>query len=340
MIRGGVVFSIMLASAQVGADSASALSYLKQMGLALQTLNYHGTIVYSHEGEVGSMQVIHQSGPGGEIERLVHLSGEPREIIRTNDVVTCYLPDSRSVLVANRNLNGHMLAKLSADYELFSNVYTFTVAGEGRIAGKRARLISVEPKDQYRYGYRLWLGVDAALLLKSELIGPRGNVLEQFMFAQVEIVDFIPDAMLKPAMSGESFAWYRDKSPDTGGAAIQLAHWGVSQLPVGFKLTEYTRQHMPNTDVSTDHLVISDGLAFISVYIEPIKPGSQPIVGPLRMGALNIHGALLGDFQVTVVGEVPPTTVKMIAESIVAPKIDVPKLDAPKISAPKMGGGG
>ena len=319
MNRVGVLLGLLLVTTHSGADASPAMGYLKQMGSALQNLNYHGTIIYSHGGLIESMQVVHKSGPNGEFERLVHLSGAPREVIRSNDTVTCYMSDSQSVMVGKRNLSGHLLSKLGNDFDSYSNTYSFSLAGEGRVAGKSAHMIQIDPKDQYRYGYRLWLSKSDALLLKSELIDPLGEVLEQFMFAQVDVVDFIPDAMLKPAISGESFTWHREKigegvgeSPDT-----QL-RWSVPNLPAGFKLTNYTKQQMPNTKAVADHIVISDGLASVSVYIEHFSAESQPFVGASHMGAVNIYGAVLGDFQVTVVGEVPPPTVKMIAESVAA----------------------
>jgi len=296
-------------------DSAEVL--LERMVLASKQLNYHGTVVYSHDGIIESMQVIHKGGPGGEVERLVQLNGVPREVIRKDDVVTCYMSGRRSVLVGKRNLNSNLLATFSKKFASFSDTYRFDVGGIGRVAGKVARIINIQPKDNYRYGYKLWLNKENALLLKSELVGANGDVLEQVMFVQLDVLDSIPDFMLQPSISGESYTWHQGASK-TKESAVTLDNWLFSNLPVGFKISTVSKQQMPNSKSLADHVIISDGLASISVYIESFGVQSQPFVGSSYMGAVNIYGAVVDDFQVTVVGEVPPLTVKMIAESVLS----------------------
>ncbi|MFV2057515.1 MAG: MucB/RseB C-terminal domain-containing protein [Thiohalomonadales bacterium] len=309
------------------ASSKRATDALNRMSQAIQKLNYHGTVVYAYDDVVESMKIIHKNGPDGEVERLVQLGGDPREVIRKNDVVTCYMSDSQSVLVGKRKLSSSLLSKLNTKFTSFGNTYTFQEDGGGRVAGKSARIIIIQPKDDFRYGYKLWLFDGNSLLLKSELIGPQGNVLEQFMFAQLDIVDSIPDAMLKPEISGESFTWHSFDRKNHQQTNIQanLTHpaghsgrWKVAKLPVGFKITTVTKQQMPNSKTLADHMIISDGLASVSVYIEFFSVQSQPFVGSSRVGAINIYGVVMGDYQVTVVGEVPSTTVKMIADSVYA----------------------
>lgn len=299
-------------SAQTEQD---ALSYLSRMSEALHSLNYHGTLVYIHDGQVESMQLIHKLDKDGEFERLVHLSGEPREVIRNDDVVTCYLPDSQSVVVGQRRFNNHLIAKLTSNLERFAPNYSFSVNDVSRVAGKNARMIAIEPKDPYRYGYRVWVDEKTHLLLKTELLDTEGKVLEQIMFANIEIVDKIPDAMLQPAVSGESFTWHGQEK-EAGGAQQADLGWKVETLPSGFIVSGQYKQIMPNSKQPADHMVISDGLASVSVYIEPFGVDSQAFVGPSRMGAINVFGSVFQDYQITVVGEVPQPTVEMIAQSI------------------------
>ncbi|WP_455211592.1 MucB/RseB C-terminal domain-containing protein [Kaarinaea lacus] len=293
----------------------SAVEYIGKMGQALQTLNYHGSLVYINDGRVESMQLIHKNDGQGEFERLVHLSGEPREVIRNKDVVTCYLPDSQSVLVGQRRFNNHLFAKLTANLEQFAPNYSFIKAGSNRVAGRNTHIIEINPKDLYRYGYRLWLEETSNLLLKSELVNSQGEVLEQMMFTQIDIVDHIPEAMLKPAVSGESFTWHGEGENGANDLDVDWA-WQVVNLPSGFMISARYKQQMPNSSQPAEHVIISDGLASVSVYIEPFNAESQSFVGASRMGAVNIFGSVHEDHQVTVVGEVPMPTVEMIAQSI------------------------
>jgi sigma-E factor negative regulatory protein RseB len=217
--------------------------------------------------------------------------------------------------VGQRRFNNHLIAKLTTNLERFAPNYGFSIEGTNRVAGKMARLIVIDPKDAFRYGYRLWVDEKTALLLKTELLDNDGKVLEQMMFANIEVVDKIPDAMLQPGVSGEKYTWHGKKSE---GAQTQDADpgWRVANLPNGFVVSGQFKQTMPNSDQPADHMIISDGLASISVYIEPFGVESQAFVGASRMGALNVFGAVFEDHQVTVVGEVPQATVEMIAQSI------------------------
>lgn len=300
----------------LGADAQlTALDYIGKMGQALQNLNYHGSMVYINGGQVESLQLIHKNDGGKESERLVHLSGEPREVIRKNDVVTCYLPDSRSVVVGQRRFNNHLFAKLTTNLEQFAPNYSFIIAGTNRVAGKEARIIEITPKDPFRYGYRLWIDQDSNLLLKSELVDGNDTVLEQMMFTQIEIVDDIPETMLAPAISGETFTWHGDHDKSDNALDVDLS-WQVANMPNGFMVSGRYKQQMPNSSQPAEHMIISDGLASVSVYIEPFNAESQSFVGASRMGAVNIFGAIHEDHQITVVGEVPISTVEMIGQSI------------------------
>jgi sigma-E factor negative regulatory protein RseB len=295
----------------------SAADYIAKMGQALQTLNYIGSLVYINDGNVESMQLIHKNDKQGEFERLVHLSGEPREVIRNNDVVTCYLPDSQSVVVGQRRFNNHLFAKLTANLDQFAPNYSFVAAGNNRVAGKTVRIIAINPKDPYRYGYRLWLDESSNLLLKSELINSQGEVLEQMMFTQIDIVDHVPDTMLKPAVVGESLTWHSNKDKDKVEKNLDVDRaWQVENMPRGFMISARYKQRMPDSSQPVEHVVISDGLASVSVYIEPSNTDSQSFVGASRKGAVNVFGSLHDGHQVTVVGEVPMPTVEMIAQSI------------------------
>lgn len=301
-------------SASVAADS-TALQYLQRMNHALRSLNYHGTLVYSSGSTVDSMLLFHKVSAAGEQERLVHLSGEPREVLRKNDVVTCYLPENRSVLVGKRSVGSAFKTRFNINHPQFSPNYDLLVEGTGRVAGKIALILRIFPKDRYRYGYRLWLDKDNYLLLKSALLDPSGKVLEQAMFAKVEVVNNIPDAMLKSSIDGERFTWHRSETTQQSKLATHN-DWRLQKLPSGFSVSESDHRDMPNSDSGADHLVVSDGLASVSVYIENFGVGSQSVIGAKRFGALNVYGKILDDHKVTVVGAVPAMTAKIIADAL------------------------
>ena len=316
MIRVASLLAVFLPVAAWAAGAQlSAIDYVNKMGTALQTLNYHGTLVYINNGQVESIELFHKNDGKDEIERLVHLSGEPREVIRDNDVVTCYLPDSQSVVVGQRRFNNHLFAKLTTNLDQFAPNYSFIIAGSNRVAGKVSRVININPKDLYRYGYRLWIDENSYLLLRSELVDSQGSVLEQMMFTQIDVNDQIPDSMLKPAITGESFTWHGADNKDANKINTHQT-WKVGKMPSGFMVSARYKQNMPNSTRPAEHAIISDGLASISVYIEPIDNESKSFEGASRVGAMNIFGLVQEDHQVTIVGEVPMNTIEMIAQSI------------------------
>lgn len=296
-----------------------AVEYLNDMGNALYSLNYYGTLIYSYDNQIETMQLFHKKDADGEHERLVNTSGAKREVVRKGDMVTCYLSDSQSVLVGKRRFNSHLLAKLRTDFTKFVNTYSFVADGKDRVAGRAARIILIKPKDTYRYGYRLWIDEGNHLLLKSELVDEKQHVLEQMMFANMEVVKNMSDKMLQPAINGKSYTWHQDKAKDSSSAKL-INGWQVGQLPNGFSVTGHFMQNMPNSKDPVEHMVISDGLASISVYIENFNAKGKNFIGVSRMGAMNIYGALKDKHKITVVGEVPAATVRMIAD-VVKPEV-------------------
>src|SRR5690606_31696749 len=140
------------------------------------------------------------------------------------------------------------------------------------------QVINVTPRDQFRYGYRLWLDDETAMPLKSQLRDRNGKVIDQILFAELNFRDRIPADSLKPSITGEGFRWIRqDAQPQM--AAAQARGWGVIRLPAGFRLTAWRIQFIAGSSGPVQHLVYSDGLASVSVFIEPRNPQAEPVKG-------------------------------------------------------------
>ena len=307
---------LVVSSASADQQAISALSLLNKMGEAIKSSNYYGTLVYMHDGHVESLKLVHKRDKGGEYQRVVHLTGEAREVIRKDGVVTCYMPDSRSVFVGERRFNNHLLARLSKNFQEFTSQYNFKIDGNGRVAGRDTTIVAIQPKDNHRYGYRFWIDNDSRLLLKSDLVDASNTVLEQLMFVEINVGGDITEDMLKPAIDGNSFTWHKGNGKSADKADRKMAGWKINKLPNGFSVKDRSKQKMPNSDQLVDYLFVSDGLATISVYIEKFGVENKGYVGSSRMGAVSIFGSLMNDYHVTVVGEAPQGTIKMIAESI------------------------
>lgn len=297
-------------------DESAALNLLKAMHSAGRQLNYQGTFVYVNSGKMESMRIYHRVDAKGEYDRMVHLNGSTREVIRNGDKVTCILSDKKSVHVSK--LDGgaqHFLSTLPSNFSEFTQYYSFALAGQDRVAGRITKVVRVDPRDKFRYGYRFWLDAENSLLLKSQVLAENGIPIEQLMFTSIEIVREISPELLKSELTGERYTVTEDKSEGAAGSGAPL-YWRVVQLPLGFQPTGHTTRYVVGGGDPTHHMTLSDGLASVSVYIEKLDVSKKRFVGSSFMGAVNIHGIVVDEHQVTVVGEVPAATVKMVAESI------------------------
>jgi sigma-E factor negative regulatory protein RseB len=229
--------------------------------------------------------------------------------------VVCYLPDRRTVLVEKRTDENTLLAAVPAYNEELEAHYNIERGPFTKALGRRTQVINVTPRDQFRYGYRLWLDDETAMPLKSQLCDRQGRVIEQILFAELNFRDRIPADSLKPSISGEGFRWIRqDAQPQL--AAGQVVGWGVIRPPAGFRLTAWRIQFIAGSNVPVQHLVYSDGLASVSVFIEPLSPQAEPMQGLAKVGAAFAFSRAMDDHQVTAVGEVPPVTLEAIASGV------------------------
>jgi sigma-E factor negative regulatory protein RseB len=195
------------------------------------------------------------------------------------------------------------------------------------VLGRPARVIAVNPKDQYRFGYRLWLDQKTAMPLKTQLCDARGQVIEQILFARLDMPETISDADLTPAVRTEGMRWVRQGASEDS-AVPALSAYRASELPPGFHLTVSGTQTLGDASVPAAHLVYSDGLATVSVFVEATptlnsganestsSPPEPPMQGLARVGSGFAFSTVVQGHQVTAVGEVPAQTVESIAHSV------------------------
>lgn len=297
------------------AGDPEARQWLERMSRALATQNYDGRFFHLSQSRSETMRIIHRVDKGKITERLVSLDGSGREIVRNEAEVICYLPDRRVVLVEKRTDDNQLLAALPTYNENIETLYNIERSGRVvKALGRRTQMIVVQPRDQYRYGYRLWLDQETAMPLKSQLFDSKGNVIEQILFAELNLRDRIPADEIKASISGEGFKWLRqDAQPRLANTVVG---WSVTRLPAGFRLTTWRMQIIAGSPQPVRHLVYSDGLASVSVFIEPRDMQAAPMHGLAKVGAAFAFSRDLDGHQVTAVGEVPAATVEAIAAGV------------------------
>jgi len=311
-----LTLAVLLGLAAPLAQAADAQALFARMHQAGRSLDYEGTFVYQHGDQLESLRIIHKAGTGGVRERLVSLNGAPREIIRTDSEVRCYLPDENAVLIEHRRAdNRNFPALLPDSLALLKGNYMIRAGKEGRVAGHKAVSVRIKPRDAYRYGYLLWVDEASGLLLKASLLDEQGEVIEQYMFTQVSIGGPIPESELKPQYPAKGIVWQR---ADDETRVSSTGQWTATRLPDGFTLSARIVRMLPARKQPVEHLVYSDGLAVVSVFVEKAGDEARPnaLSGLTHMGAAHAFGKVVDGHQVTVVGEAPALTVDMIGESV------------------------
>ncbi len=313
-MRIGLLILAMLASLSVwaGNDAAPDLDrWLNQVAIAAQRLNYDGTVIYQYNDDVEISHVAHRLDRNGELIRQDALSGLPHSYLRLNDGVYCFIPQGNLVKVERHQHHQFFPEVLPIPATPLDALYILKSIGHAQIADRNSQGVSLLPRDAYRYGYVLWADNETHLLLKLVKLDEHQQPVEQFTFTQIDI-----GAAPKREQFQDTFA---DKTPVAVPSRESdiSSPWHVGALPPGFHKITQTLLALPNKPHKVLHLVYTDGLATVSLFIEPLEQlGTHPPHGLSSHGMMSIYARPVGDYQVTALGEVPPATLIMIADSL------------------------
>jgi sigma-E factor negative regulatory protein RseB len=301
-------------SATAQAERIEPNEWLARMSAAVQKTSYEGTVIRMQSGEAEALKVIHTVSEGVVREKLVAQEGNGLEIIRNGNEVHCILPDLKSVLVEEWNDDSTLFSTLPSSEVRFGSEYDVSLVREERVAGRRAMLVAIRPHDDYRYGHRLWLDVETAFPLQTQLLGVDGEPIEQLKFADIRLNKPIDPDMLAPSVDTSAFRWI-NQPPRHIGQSIET-DWRSADLPRGFRTMAAHGEELPGSDGMTTHILYSDGLANVSVFIAPLTDEGGK--GSSQVGASNSFSTVIDGRRVTAVGEVPALTVEQIATTMSA----------------------
>ncbi len=312
----GLLLSSLLLSGVALGQPSSAAGWIEQASSARAQQSFIAEFVYQHADTMESMRIWHSVDANGDVhERLLSLSGQPREILRNGDSVTCLLPGIDSHLISERRLRRSITARMPADVARLQPHYRVEQVGDDRVAGRTTTRVAIQADDALRYSYHLWFDHQTGLLMRAEVLDPSARVIERLMVLSMELVDQIEPSLLEPALSTANFQRVTSSEAPIQSAEPLERDWQASELPAGFVLQMNQMQALPGRPHAVRHLLYSDGLATVSVYVEPGEQ-TETIEGALQMGAMNAYGRAIDGYQVIVVGEVPAPTVQRIAEGL------------------------
>ena len=298
---------LLLVAGAAAAQSPETLAWLRKIQDATRN-SYSGTFFYLHGGRSETSSIVRFAPL--DTERLEVLDGTPRELIRTRDRVSCYLPESKVVKVERRTGERSFPALLPDKLGAIAQHYEISLGGTSRIARAECQEVVLTPKDNLRYGYRLYADIKSGMLVRAVTVDAAGKEVEQITFAQFRIGGVTRD-MVKPRHA--SSGW---RVEDNEPSPTRLVGWGLTaELPGFHKIVELTRRMGQSRPVG--QVVYSDGLAAVSVFIEPLQARLEPTrTGLASVGAIHIYTREVANHMVTVVGEAPAASVQRIANAV------------------------
>ncbi|NYT85538.1 MucB/RseB C-terminal domain-containing protein [Pollutimonas harenae] len=293
-------------------SNAQPLQILQKIQDAARTLDYSGVYTYQQGTAMVSSRVVHIVDGTGERERLELLDGAPREFLRHNEVTQCLVPEKKQVLVERRRGDRFPALILGSGANISEHYQVNVLPVPHRIASRECSMIELLPNDAHRYGYRLCADNETNLLLKVQTISAEHGLIDQISFNSLQLGDKVRPEQLVSEWNTKNW-----KVVETAMEPVDLAAdgWRIP-FPPGFQsVTQVSRPMKRGRKVS--QLVVTDGLAAISVFIEPYDPNRpEPSAGGMaRAGAMNIFQARIGDYRLTALGEVPAGTLRSIAQS-------------------------
>ncbi|MCF6323682.1 MAG: MucB/RseB C-terminal domain-containing protein [Gammaproteobacteria bacterium] len=298
-------------------ESVIVKGWLQKMIKAEHSASYRGTLVYRHQNEMVIMDIVRAKGEHGMMEYLSAQNGAPGEVIRNPHYVQCLIPDNEiSLQSENPQVVNKAEKSLRDRIDEIGYYYQLTLAGVSRIAGRSSQKLVITPLDQYRYGYRMWIDQQSGLLLKSEHLAVNGEVLEQMIYSNIEVFgETIPlDVQLMLNELSDRATPDKVLLEQQPSNIHDTQNWAVKFIPTGFELASYRRSTNP-LQIPFEHIVFSDGLAAVSVFIEKQEENGT-FNGASQRGAMNAYFAENDGFQVVVVGEVPLETLELIGKSV------------------------
>ncbi|HSH87873.1 MAG: MucB/RseB C-terminal domain-containing protein [Methylophilus sp.] len=285
---------------------------MQKTASAARELNYQGLFIYHNGAIIRSVQITHINEAGREFTRNVVLDGRPREVFSEGDDIVIFNAKNDKVVIEKRRGQNLFPAMLPTQLQPLKQNYKLKFVGQERIAGRLAQVIDMIPNDNLRYQYRVWSDSEYGLLLKMSMLDVQGHTLEQIGFNQVSMLQTKDLDWFQPKIDA-SKPYVMDDTTDLTHVENNLV---IANLPAGYKKVDQISLRVPGRTVPVQQLIFSDGLASVSLFVEPVIKGTQPRIGKKTMGSTNVYAHVLNGYQLVVVGEVPAQTVEQIAQQV------------------------
>lgn len=317
------LIAVLCLSSYVQASEQDSWQVLQKAAAAARALSYKGIFVCQTGKQVKSVEITHMYDGKNEFARNVVLDGSPREVLSQSGNVVIYNPRNEKIIIEKRRGQNMFPAVLPMNLDSVKQSYSLRVEDGERVAGRQAQVLVLVPNDGLRYSYRFWIDAEYGLLLKSVMFNNRNEIMESIGFNQLSLMNTVSLDWFKPkidhnknyVMENEQQVVADDGSP---------IDWEVRSLPSGYRKVDQVMRKVPGKDGPVTHVVFSDGLASVSLFIEHVarsakdKPVQKNVLS--TAGNTSFYANINSGHLVTVVGDVPEATVVQIANAVVFKK--------------------
>jgi sigma-E factor negative regulatory protein RseB len=330
---GGLGFgSVSAATAERSAAASSAASApvlsegvarerLKRIQEAPAAQNFQGTFVVSTGGSLSSARLMHFHVRGSQFEMVESLDGRNRQVFRHNDLIQTVWPQARVAIVEQRDKVAVFPALLHDGELRMVEFYQLRLLGTDRIAGRIADVLSMTPRDNWRFGNRLWADRETGLLLRVDVLGEDGQPLESSSFSDVRIgIQARPEEILGAMKRLDG---YRVIRPTLTPTALEKEGWSQRNTVPGFRVISCVKRPLHGLGEAEAsaapqvlQTVFSDGLTHVSIFIEPFSAERHTKQVLTSIGATHTMMVRHGDWWLTVVGDVPEAALRAFAKSV------------------------
>jgi len=315
------VFAILLfcTSLNVQANSDDDMwQVMQKAAVSARALTYQGIFVFQSGKQTRSVQITHMFNDKGEFARNVLLDGTPRQLLSQGSDLVIYNQKNEKVVIEKRHGQNMFPAVLPTNVESIKASYVLHSGDLERIADRQAQIYVLESKDGLRYSYKLWIDTDYGLILKSVLFNSRNEVIESIAFSQIGLMSLENLDWFKPKIDSKKNYVMEDEVA-TSADTVSKNFWSIKELPAGYHKVDQMMQMVHGNSMPVTHLVFSDGLAYVSLFIEPANPKSKVGAKPIQniVGNTSYYMNVTDGYQVTVVGEVPEMAVAQIGNAVI-----------------------
>jgi sigma-E factor negative regulatory protein RseB len=302
-------------SANAAPPSNDPLAWLQRAAQASRTASYAGTFVHSNGERTATVRVTHVTVGNEEHERIESLDGPPYEIVRRDEEMFCYFPDAKTVRL-DRRINARFFPSVfRGPPEVIAASYDVKLGTTERVLGYDCQWIRLEPKDEMRYSQRLCAEVGSGLVIRAKTLNAQKHVIEQYTFTDLKLGPHVARNDVKSIFEARVKQWITDSQPREEAKGVDTG-WTIPNPPAGFKKITELRRTLPGRTQPVSQLIFSDGVASLSVFVEPNTAPERAGEASNEDGTTTFFVRPMGEHVVTVLGEVPLATAQQFGRSI------------------------